>query len=148
MSDGWVAQALGTIPPPDMLSESLRSSTSHMHFPSGVLLDVCFDTLTKAMPVEELVRQLHSTEDGYLIGVAKNQVVVALKADASEEDQLRAFVHAHIVHKCLTLEKSVSDLHSCMNQLVAKGFPLQLLDDRNEHRLTSLRLPMSHGPLD
>lgn len=62
-----------------------------MLFPSGVLLDARFDTLTKAMPVEELVRQLHSTEDGYLIGVAKNQVVVALKAGASEEDQLRAF---------------------------------------------------------
>ena len=127
-SDGWVAQALGTIPSPDMLSESLLSSTWHMLFPSGVLLDARFDTLTKAMPVEELVRQLHGT-DGYLIGVAKNQVVVALKAGASEEDQLRAFVHAHIVQKCLMLGKSVSDLHSCMNQLVAKGFTLQLLDD-------------------
>ena len=127
LSDDWVDQALGTIPSPNSLSESLFASTWHMLFPYGVILDARFDTLTKVLPVEELMRQLHGA-DGYLIGVSRKQVFVTLKAGASEEDQLKAFVHAHIAQKCLMLGKSVPEARFCMNLLVAKGFSLQLLD--------------------
>ncbi|KAI2503020.1 Vitamin B6 photo-protection and homoeostasis [Fragilaria crotonensis] len=127
-SDAWVEKALGTIPSPDELSESLLASTQRMLFQCGVILDARVDLLVKALPVEELSKQLYGA-DGYLIGVSNQKVVIALKAGASEEDQLRAFVHALIVKKCLTLGKSFQGSHACMKQLVAKRPFLQLMGE-------------------
>lgn len=127
-SDGWVEKALGTIPSPDQLSESLLASTRRMLFPSGVVLDARVDALMKALPAKELARQLHGA-DGYLIGVSNQQVVVALKAGASEEDHIRAFVHALIAQKCQSLGKSFECSQNCMKLLVDKGPFLQLLDE-------------------
>ena len=128
-SDDWADRALSTIVSPDSLSESLLASIQYLLFPRGVILGARLETLTKVLAIEDLVRQVNGT-DRYLIGFSGLQVYVSLKVGATNEDQLKAFVHASIVHKCLTLGKSSADSHACVNQLVAKGLSLRLMEDK------------------
>ena len=128
-SDVWADRALSTIVSPDSLSESLFASIWYLLFPRGVILGTCLDKLTKVVSVEELMRQVNGT-DRYLIGFSGQQVYVSLKVGATNDDQLKAFVHACIVHKRLTLGKSCADSRACMNQLVAKGLSLRLLENK------------------
>lgn len=128
-NDDWVGDALTKISSPDAISESLLASTSSMLFPRGIILGARFDKLTKVLSVEDLVSQLQGN-DRYLLGVSGKHVYVSLLVGATDEDKLKAFVHACIVQKCLMRGESWRDSRRCMDQLIAKGFSLGLLEER------------------
>lgn len=128
-SDVWADQALSNIVSPESLSESLFASIWNLLFPSGVSLDARLESLSRVLAVDDLVRQVNGS-DRYLIGVSGLQVYVTLKVGATDEDQLLAFIHAHILHKWVTLGNMTggADARACVNQLVTKGLSLRLLE--------------------
>lgn len=128
----WADAAISSIPSPDDVKESLIASTRNMLFPSGVILGSRLGELTKVLSIKDLSEQVEQ-QGHYILGVSDRNVYVSLLVDASDEDQLTAFVHASIVLQCIRSNKGfdiVKDTRRCVKQLASSGLSLKCLEKK------------------
>jgi hypothetical protein len=129
-NDDWVESALVAIPIPEAISESLLGSSLSIVFPHGIIAGARLDKTSKALSMVELEEQLQGG-DRYIIGVNGNQVYLSLMIGATDEDQMRAFVHASIVQRCRPCSNAaIAASRKCVDRLARKGFSLALLENK------------------
>ena len=99
-----VTDSLHLIPTPEQVSESLWASTRKLLLPCrirlGVQAKVILDELGPQQMITTLIKEF--ADELYMVAiVGQDRIYVALCVGASDQDELKAFVHAMTIQKCL-----------------------------------------------
>jgi len=103
-SSGLSEDAVKLIPTPEQVSESLWASTRTLLLPSRIRLGVqakyILDEVGPEGMIEILMKEF--ADEHYLFGIDdRGRIDVALRVGATDQDELKAFVHALTIQRCI-----------------------------------------------
>lgn len=110
-------EAVNLIPTPEQVSESLWASTRALLFPNKIRLGVQAECLLSDVSNKEMLNMLANefVNERYLVVVSRGRINVALRVGATDQDELKAFIHAMTIRRCIErgsnkLDRSYSDI--------------------------------------
>lgn len=104
---GSVKETLTSIPTPEQVSESLWASMCTLLLPDTIRLGVQAKCVMDEIGAQDFTNVLMNefSDERYLVSVANGRrISVALRVGATDADELKAFVHALTIHKCIEQE--------------------------------------------
>jgi len=89
---------------PDQVSESLFKSFLHTFYQGGVVFGAKLPFMFRGLESKELLYYLDEFRDeSYLITIVGERVAATLRVGADDTESLKAFVHAMVIKKCLSI---------------------------------------------
>jgi len=145
-SKEWADKAMGSIPSPENVSESLVSSTLSMLFLRCVRLGTGFRETFSGMPWDTVQKRLAQefVDERYVIGAASSGGVhCSLCVGAKDMDELKAFVHTLSICECLSHNGAVMGVEEVIARYVSALFK-QLYYAQPQHNLCLCVFPRTH----
>lgn len=104
------------IPTPEQVSESLWASTRTLIFPNKIRLGVQAKCILDTIDPQSVI--VSATEefgdDRYLLTVgARDNIDVALRVGATDQDELKAFLHAMTLQRCMKQQRMIKSGNGC-----------------------------------
>jgi hypothetical protein len=115
--------SIKSMPTPEQVSESLWSSTRTLLFTGRVCLGVRAKKILDELSPDEVISFLMEefAADHYFLSIVGNRkVYVALHVGATDYDELKAFVHAKTIQKCVELGALQKDSNAIRDQLIKR----------------------------
>lgn len=114
--------SINSMPTPEQVSESLWSSTRTLLFTGRVRLGVQAKNILDELAPDEVISLLMEefAADHYFLSIVGNRKIsLALRVGATDHDELKAFVHAMTIQKCVKLGALQNDSKSARKQLIS-----------------------------